>query len=261
MSVARAIADLRWVAAYWPDLYASRLQGTPTPWRRPQLTAEQRAERDHQAWLERLDRTGDAFGVSPAPLRVPVLDVLTDLLTDAVDLADELAAALMCPALEPPSTGLADARPYLEFAARRLAEVDEPELGAWAYERSHGLVATVARALGLLYDGQVLDVVCPWCRGVTPETPAGGARTWRVRDLFGGRGCEHGEPYRRLCTKCEQQIAITCENDGCEPPSKHVGTWWRGQPCWPLHEWEWLSEQVRRAEIAQLDDQGYPQAS
>lgn len=254
----RAIADLRWVIAYWPDLHDSRLFGTPTPWRRPQLTPEQVAERDHAAWLE---RTGDALGASPAPLRVPVLDVLTDLLTDAADLADELAAALTCPSMEPPSTGLADPRPYLEFAARRLAEVDDADLGAWAYERSRVMVATVARALGLVYDGQVLDVECPWCRGVTPETPGGGARTWRVRDLFGGRSCERGQPYRRFCTECEQQIVITCENAGCEPLSRCVGTWWRGQPCWPLHDWDWLSEQVRHTEIAQLDDRGYPQAS
>ncbi|MEV0830089.1 hypothetical protein [Nonomuraea rubra] len=92
------------------------------------------------------------------------------------------------------------------------------ELGAWAYGRTRAMVATTARAFALLFDGQALDVVCPWCRGVTPETPAGGARTRRVRDLFGGRDCRHGQPDRRFCTECDQQIVIVWEND-CDSPS------------------------------------------
>ncbi|MEV0830090.1 hypothetical protein [Nonomuraea rubra] len=107
----RGIADLRWVVAYWPDLLDSRLHGTPAPWRRPELSAEQREERDHDAWLERLERSEFAVGAAPAPVRVPVLDTLTDLLADAVDLADELAVAVGCPELPPPSIGLADPRP------------------------------------------------------------------------------------------------------------------------------------------------------
>ncbi|MGW0805253.1 hypothetical protein [Nonomuraea sp. NPDC002799] len=246
----RAIADLRWVAAYWPDLLDSRLQGTPAPWRRPELSAEQREERDLAAWLERLDRTGDAPGATPAPVRVPVLDTLAGLLAEAVDLADQLAAAVGCPELPPPSTGLADARPYLEFAAARLAEVtSDAELGAWAYGRTRPMVATVARSLALLFDGQALDVECPWCRGITPESPAGGARTWRVRDLFGSRECRHGQPDRRFCGECEQMIVIVCEND-CEPPSKSVGTWWRGRPCWQVFEWDWLAAQAQRERAA-----------
>jgi hypothetical protein len=244
---ARAIADLRWVASYWPDLHESRLHGTPLAFRRAQLTAEQCDERDAAAWVERRERTPEAIGASPAPVRVPVIDLLTGMLADAVYLADELAMALNCPIPEPPSSGLADARPYLEFAARRLAEpaVDD-ELAFWAYGTTRALVSTAARGLALLYDGQALEIECPWCRGVTPETPAGGAWTWRVRDLLGNRVCRHGMPDRRFCGECEQQVVIVCEND-CEPPSKAVGTWWRGWPCWRVYEWDWLAGQVRRA--------------
>ncbi|MEV4059707.1 hypothetical protein [Nonomuraea dietziae] len=244
---ARAIADLRWVAAYWPDLHDSRLHGTPAAFRRVQLTAEQLDERDAAAWIERLERTPEAIGASPAPVRVPVVDLLTGLLADTAYLADELAAALSCPTLEPPASGLADARPYLTFAMRRLGEpaVDDA-LAAWAYGRTRALVSTVARGLALIYDGQALEIECPWCRGVTPETPAGGAWTWKVRDLLGGRACRHGLPDRRFCVDCEQQVVIVCEND-CEPPSKAVGTWWHGFPCWRVYEWDWLAEQVRRA--------------
>ncbi|WP_219512787.1 hypothetical protein [Nonomuraea ceibae] len=233
------------MAAYWPDLHSQRLLGTPAPFRRPRLTADERDARDHEAWLERLDRTADAIGVSPAPVRVPVLDLITDLLVDIVHLADELGLVLMCPVLPPPSTGLADARPWLVYALARLAEpAVTHELALWAYVRTRAMVATIARALALVYDGQALDVVCPWCRGVTPETPAGGGTTWRVRDLLSRHDCVHGEPDRRFCHQCPQQIAIVCEN-ACEPPSKDVGTWWRGCPCWPLYEWDWLAKRVR----------------
>lgn len=40
MDMGRAIADLRWVVAYWPDLHDLRRQGTPTPWRQSQLSPE-----------------------------------------------------------------------------------------------------------------------------------------------------------------------------------------------------------------------------
>ncbi|MEV3980782.1 hypothetical protein [Nonomuraea sp. NPDC049758] len=243
----RARADLQWAAAYWPDLYGQRLPGaTPAPFRRPRLTAEERDERDHEAFLERLDRTADAIGASPAPVRVPMLDIITDLLADIVWLADELGLALACPVLSPPSTGLADARPWLTYALARLAEPGVSyELALWAYEQTRALVATIARALALTFDGQALDVVCPWCRGVTPETPAGGAMTWRVRDLLARHDCVHGHPDRRFCHECPQQVVIVCESGWCEPPSKDVGTWWRGCPCWPLYEWDWLAKRVR----------------
>lgn len=247
----RAVADLRWIATYWPDLADARLYGTPAPFRRARLDAEQREQRAQQAWLEWLDRTQDAIGQSPAPVRVPIVDLLTGLLADSVHLADELAAAVCCPLLAPPTSGMADARPYLEFAARRLGEVAwDAGLGGWALDRTRPMVAAVARALALVFDGQLLDVECPWCRGVTPETPAGGAFTWRVRDLLGGKACRHGEPDRRFCVECEQQIVIVCMNDGCEPPSKHVGTWWRGVPCWPIYEWDWLAKQVNGRSVA-----------
>lgn len=244
----RAAADLRWIAQYWEDLTESRLPGTPAPFRRPHLTREQCDDRDWQARQERWERTPEAIGVSPAPLRVPVLDLVTGLLADAVALADDLAHAVERPELPAPSSGLADARPYLAYAAACVLEVDArgATLEAWAYRQTRAMVATVAYALALVYDGQQLDVECPWCRGVTPETPAGGAHTWRVRDLLGWKTCGHGQPDRRFCTECEQQVVIVCEGV-CEPPSKSVGTWWRGYPCWPIYEWDWLAVQVKRA--------------
>ncbi|MGW4426613.1 hypothetical protein [Streptosporangium sp. NPDC004631] len=245
---ARALADLRWISAHWDDLAESRLLGTPAPHRRPRLTAERRAEMDAQARAERWERTIEALGASPAPVRVPVLDLMTDLVIDAYSLAHHLSVAVLCPVPPPPPAALSDPAPYLARAAARLAEPGiDLDVAAWAYRVTRTMVATIARSLALVYDGQTLDVECPWCHGVTPTTPAGGTHTWRVRDLLGHRTCRHGHPDRRFCADCEQQIVIVCEND-CEPPQRHVGTWWRGRPCWPVYEWDWLAKQVRCAE-------------
>ncbi|MEO3869353.1 hypothetical protein ABGB18_11025 [Nonomuraea sp. B12E4] len=219
------VEDLQWVSAYWEDLTESRLPGTPRPWRHPNLTSDQQYERDRQAWQERLDRSSVAPGEHPAPLDLGILDTMLDVLVRADDLAAAVAEHAGVPTLAPPRLGDADARPYLEFAAKHMTD----ELTHYAAPIARGMVTQVAHALALTFDGQRLDVECPWCRGITPENPAGGTRTWRVRELPGNL------------------VAIVCENL-CEPPSKDVGTWWRGAPVWPLSEWDWLAKRVERAE-------------
>jgi hypothetical protein len=87
----------------------------------------------------------------------------------------------------------------------------------------------VARALSMLYTGQTIRVLCPWCDGRTPEQPVGGAYTWRVTVLPGN------------------QVAIICTGV-CEPPAREVGTWWQGAPCWPISDWARLAKHVRAAE-------------
>jgi hypothetical protein len=228
---AHVIADLDWVIAYWPDLTESRLPGTARPWRQPELSPEQRAERDHAARIEKAERSDDAWGETPAPVDVGVLDLMADILWDADDIAGKVADGIMCPRLAPPTTALADARPFLDFAARHFAHAnlwvdDVPDMA----RKARGMVDAIARALCLVYDGQRLDVECPWCEGRTELAPVGGERTWRVRELPGGL------------------VAIVCESGTCEPPGKDVGTWWRGKPCWPTSEWEWLAKHVQDSE-------------
>lgn len=229
MTVSRIVSDLRFVIEYWPDLSEARLPGTARPWRQPELTPDQRAEQDHAARIERLERTGLALGEAPAPVDVAVLDLLGEIVWNADEVAGLVADGIMCPRLAPPTTALADARPFLDFAARHWdwAEVDVDTYHEIA--RMVGdMVGRLARALCLVYDGQRLNVICPWCEGRTEAAPVGGARTWRVRQLPG------------------DLVAIVCEGI-CEPPAKDVGTWWRGQPCWPVSEWDWLAGRVDAA--------------
>lgn len=219
------VEDLQWVAAYWEDLTDSRLPGSPRPWRHQHLTSDQQLERDRQAWQERLDRSSLAPGEHPAPLDLGILDTMLDVLVRADDLAAAVALHAGVQPLNPPRLAETDARPYLEFAAKHLSD----DFTFYAAPIARTMVVQTAHALALTYDGQRLDVECPWCRGITPETPAGGARTWRVRELPGN------------------MVAIVCENV-CEPPSKDIGTWWRGNPVWPLSEWDWLAKRVQASE-------------
>lgn len=136
----------------------------------------------------------------------------------------------MCPRITPPSTAYSDARAWLDFAARHFHEVLDLEAINAVSSLARGMVDAIARALCLVYDGQRLDVVCPWCAGRTEAAPVGGEKTWRVRELPG------------------DLIAIVCESGTCEPPPRSVGTWWRGQPAWPIWEWDWLAKQMTAAQ-------------
>ena len=223
---APVIADLEWVIAYWPDLTEARLPGTARPWRQPELSPEQRAERDHAARIERDERGAWALGESPAPVDVGVLDLLASLLMDADIVHEMVAQAAGVERLDPPTTAFADARPYLAFAAEHLMDVPLSPTFDEVARLARGMKQDIARTLCLVYDGQRLDVICIWCEGRTELAPVGGEKTWRVRELPG------------------DLVAIVCESGTCEPESRFVGTWWRGRPCWPTSEWTWLAQQL-----------------
>jgi hypothetical protein len=248
----RAAADLRLIAEYWPGLAETRIPGTPPPYRVNPLTADQRAQLDHQARQERVDRDGLAPGEHPDAVRPEVLDLLASLLIDAVDLAEHVSLAARAPVLPPPPTAFADPTPYLTRAADYLPEAvaawtNGPDLAAWVARTARHMLNEMGRALALVYDGQQLRMICPWCAGRTETAPIGGEYTWRVRDLLGTLRCEHGHPDRQACPSCPQHIAIVCESGTCEPPSRDVTTWWRGHPAWPIYEWDWLAKRVHAA--------------
>ncbi|GAA3441047.1 hypothetical protein [Planomonospora venezuelensis] len=210
------VADLEWVIEYWPDLVEARIPGTRRPWRQPTLSPEARAARDAQARVERFERTTLSLGESPAPVDVAILSTALDILVAADDLAAMVAEHASLPVLPPPGMGELDAWPYLAYAAAHLTE----ELVEHAAPIARWMVDQTARALCLVYDGQTLDVECPWCHEVG---------VWRVRELPGGL------------------VAIVCHGV-CEPPAREVGTWWGGQPVWPIQDWERLARHVQAAE-------------
>lgn len=220
----RAIADLRLVAELWPSLVDSRIPGTPVPYREPTITPERRAELDHEARVERIERNGLAPGEHPDAARAEVLDLMGSLLIDAERIADEVAEDAGLDLMDPPSTAFADPAPYLLFAVEHLPAATG-EVVRWAATKARQMAGEVVDALGLRDDGQLLRVICPWCRGNWF-----GHRTLRVRILPGG------------------MVGIVCEAPLCSPPLGDVGTWWNQRPVWPLHMWPWLAKRVLAAE-------------
>ncbi|MET7333291.1 hypothetical protein [Nonomuraea sp. NPDC005650] len=210
------VANLEWVVEYWPDLVDARIPGTRRPWRQIELTPEARAELDEQARIERFERSMLSLGASPAPLDVNVLQAVLDMLVQADDLAAAIAGHYGRGWLPSPGPGELDARPYLLYAARHLPE----QLVEQVAPVAAAMVDRVASLLCMVYDGQHLDVECPWCHNTD---------VWRVRELPGG------------------MVAVVCEGV-CEPPLDQVGTWWGGQPVWPIQDWPRLARLIHAAE-------------
>lgn len=264
MTTSTAQADLDFLTEYWPDLNQAIAPGTRRPRTATRLTHDQEALRDAAAHLEQLERSASAPGESPAPLDIDALDLVSEIGAAADTLARELAIATRCPKLAPIPSLYADPLRWLDFAGHRLAELDAfaaeaeqalndeldrmhaeaerqaAEIGQALHEGLtdarrladqsagvlHRLAQRTAQTLGMAYDGQTIQAVCPWCKGITGYAPEGGEHTWRVRILPG------------------DQIAIVCESDTCEPPLHEVATWWWGWPVWPLAHWERLAKHL-----------------
>jgi hypothetical protein len=226
----RAVADLHLVADLWPGLAHARIPGSALGSHEPSLTAERQAELDHEARLERLERNELMPGEHVDAVRPEILDLMGSVVCGAEDLAEQVSLAVCAPVLPPPSTALADPRPYLARAAGYLPLAAGGGHGSrglliWAAGAARQMAAEVGAALGLGGDGQLLRVPCPWCRGGWF-----GARTLRVRVLPG------------------DLIGIVCESGLCTPPAGDVGTWWQGRPVWPFAMWPWLARRMHAAE-------------
>ncbi|MGA5764493.1 hypothetical protein [Nonomuraea bangladeshensis] len=219
-------ATLEWVIEYWPDLIEARMPLTTKPLQQTRtISREEKDLRDGQAAIERYWRNSLSWGESPAPLDVDVLQTILDVVVHADDLAAELGPAALCPILAPPALGQLDARPWLTYALARLLELPD-EWSEWAWPTVQRVQERAARALGMIYHGQTVKVICPWCEGRTDEQPVGGVHTWRVEVLPGN------------------QIAIVCHGTNCNPPANLVGTWLWGKPCWPITTWQRLAQHV-----------------
>jgi hypothetical protein len=231
------LRDLAWLEEMWPDLLESRIPGTDRPWREPTLSPEMRAELEERDRHEREARGPECLGESPAPVHVDVLDTLSDLLM-AMDLLHEhVAQTAGLDRLPSASSAFGDPAPYLAFVRVNLAaaiEADDEILDA-AADKCAEQVRAISRSLSLLTDGQTLKAVCPWCRGVTPHTPAGGAFTLRVRMIRDPRADAGPD---------DQVAAVVCGNDLCDPPDADCGHRDRGRPAWLATDWDWLARRL-----------------
>ncbi|MFE3461354.1 hypothetical protein ACFXKD_27735 [Nocardiopsis aegyptia] len=223
--------DLAWITQNLPDLHQLRLPGARRRLTRRALSPTARAALDRLTRDERADRRpGERIlGASPAPVAVAILDDLSEILADAVELADRISWNAGVVDIEPPSTGY-DFRAmgrHLTHIAEHLpaAAATDPDALALAQHFATRARRTLERSLEEAVDGQVLSTLCAWCHGTTTLAPAGGQNTLTVRVVA-------GEPL------------IVCTSDVCEPPPEDCGTWFRGRPAWRDAEWDWLARRL-----------------
>lgn len=239
--VARAVADLQLVAEWWSGLTELRDPTAFAPRPASLLSPVARAERDHQARLERIERIDIMPGEHRDAARAAILDLLVEIMGQAWDLAETVACVLDLPTPRPPRSWFDDPSEYLALTIRdlRAAHAVDDRTGPWVAGQARRMLTEISRALCLTYTDQTLDVRCPWCQT---------EKAWRVRDLLAALDCRHGHTDRALCARCDQQVAIVCESGICEPPMGRVGTWWHGRPAWPVDQWGWLAKLLTAAD-------------
>lgn len=236
-TIQSAIDDLAWTRDRWDDLVEYRLKGTPRPWHQPSdLTPEKRSERDALARLERteVERWGRAPGFSPAPLHVSTLDVMVDILAEADALHETIAQYLGHDRLDSATSALDDPSRFLTYAEALTpaAAAESEQLFDLIAEKAAQMRSAIAAELGEIEDGHTLNAICPFCVGVTPRHPAGGAKTMRIRLVDDRLNPGHRE------------AVIVCESGTCKPFAAECSLWVRDRPAWRFPEWDWLAERL-----------------
>lgn len=224
MTESRVAENLAWIYNRWSDLHATRIRGTPKPWRQPTLTLEQRGRLDQLARIEKQERGAFTLGESPAPIHLDAYDRNVDLTKTMARLARLIATELGHQAMlvraalhkyDDPLLLITYVRNHWEeCGAETVMEVEK---------QAARLRAGLARHFSEVDDGQHLATLCPYC-----DQP----------ELY----------VRTIGPKDNTTPVIRCESGTCEPDQHHCGTWHRNLPAWPLHEWDWFAKQIEHAD-------------
>lgn len=221
----RAADDLGYIADMWGDLQVMRLTGTPLPWAMTRLTDEQRQAAADRDRAERADRNHEAPGVTAAPLRIQILDVILDVEQTLADLEQAVLEAV-----DRTRTGRQPPRRTVPGRVRWLAD-SRP-----ACVR-HGLTDRVAVDAGRL----AIQI-----RTALRDTPAS-------LPLTGAKciACGLEKLTLRHGTDPHRDSSVICENPHCEPTSAQCGNRdRRNRPMWPAHELGWLADQLQTKDVA-----------
>lgn len=220
--------DTTWLTQAWEPLYASRIKGTPRPWKEPTLTPEAKADLDRRAREER-HAHGAMFGESPAPLHIDVLALTMDIAHTTRALATHIAKTIGDTPAHTYLTRRADHHPIdlLDYIHTTATQLD-PEGTAAAYTlgQLQHLRTSTARYFTEAVDGQRLKTDCPWCGNPT---------------LF----------FRRIGPEHRPEFVVACESGTCTPDYRDCGTWLGATPAWPFHEWTWLAKRINHHERIQ----------
>jgi hypothetical protein len=252
--VVALLADLDFIDEHWDHLAAARVPGTSRPWRQPLLDPDRRAVMAERDRAERAVRDPDAPGFTSAAMHVDVLDAAVEIWAVVHELTQQVTpmverfvpgkdrsplalglSRLQLRRLDEMPSMIRFVRTWLPLAGPLGADLDVDRQG----RALHRLAGEIQRLLSLVRGGQLLaGAVCPWCRGVTPKHPAGGAATLRVEEIAKARPANGQRPAVTAL------FAVVCWNTSCAPTDAQCGTWWRGFPAWPFEEWEWLADRL-----------------
>jgi hypothetical protein len=217
-------ANLDWIYARWTDLHATRIRGTPKPWRQPTLTPEQRGRLDALARAEKQERGAFTLGESPAPIHLDAYDRAVDLTKTMACLARMIAhelghyAMLVRAALHKYDDPL-----LLITYVRNHWEQCGADVGEEVEEQAARIRAGLAHHFSEVDDGQHLATLCPYC-----DQP----------ELY----------VRKIGNADSPDAVIRCESGTCEPDQSACGKWHRNLPVWPMHEWDWFAKQIEHAD-------------
>lgn len=207
--------NINWIIERWPHLEASRLKGTPRPWKQPTLTPEQRNELDRQAHAEKTERGAFVLGESPAPIHIDVLDKMHAY-------ARKLKRLAILVSMELKHNIGVQRYPHVPSLLLYIRG-HIPKVSNDLFNTIRKVTAEVRAGMAAhfteVFDGQRLKADCPWCH--QPK-------------LF----------IRLVGPEHNPQPVVVCESGVCEPPSADCGKFYRGQPAWPFYEWEWLSNRI-----------------
>lgn len=215
-----AIENLNWILDRWEHLTASRLKGTPRPWKEPTLTPEQQAQLDAEARQEKQERGAFVLGESPAPIHLDTLDKLQTHAATINTLA--ITTALELGHDTHPFRGRPDYRhtpAHINYLTANIANLKPEDLDDLRQVTSR-IRAAMAADFAEVFDGKRLKTDCPWCN----------------------------QPHLYVRLDRNNEPLIVCESGTCEPPDADCGTLLRGKPAWPIHEWDWLANRMNYQE-------------
>ncbi|WP_457028088.1 hypothetical protein [Kitasatospora sp. P5_F3] len=170
---------LRHIATHWTDL-RDLLTTRPADTWPPTMGLTHYAPDEDTITLQRqaaaaewAERTALAPGIRPAPLRVSVLDTITELETELLELADQVAGSIQRPA----------------FTIRAASPLDE-----------------VARSVAMM---SAKDANDPrrWRFNLTPHRTGRAAAGWLASRLLGAEG-----PFRALSDAEQQHVAAVARS-------------------------------------------------
>jgi hypothetical protein len=212
--------DSTWIVDRWDHLREYRLLGTRRPWRQPQQTREQRDAADQLARAEKADHPAFTLPGSPAPVHLDTVDLIHHVLKKvrhlAVAVATDLEHHKVLAVLQRHRAN--SPGDELDYIRRHYGRANE-HVQAHATATIGRLRARMAEHFSELLDGQMLLADCPWCH-------------------------QPGLVVRLIGPEHSLTPVVVCEHDGCEPGESECGQWWKGRPCWPVHEWEWLAGRI-----------------